>query len=134
MRKIEEIIVHCSGTDIMGYDFASMYYDHTNHRGWSDIGYHYGIDWDGDIHILRPINRAGAHCKGRNRYSIGICVLGLQSFTAVQMEQLCRLLDTLCMLCGLKRSDIHPHNHYNPGKTCPNFDLEMVLDQYMKVS
>jgi len=133
LRKINEIIVHCSGTDIESYDFASMRYDHMNNRGWSDIGYHFGIDWDGYIHILRPLNRIGAHCKGHNKHSIGICVLGRQSFTVVQMRQLCRLMDTLCYAYGLSRDDIHGHNYYNPNKLCPVFDLETVMTKYMVV-
>lgn len=133
MRVINEIILHCSGTDVAGYDFTRMRYDHINNRGWNDIGYHFGIDWDGDIHILRPINKPGAHCKGHNRHSIGICVLGLQSFTHWQMKQLCKLLDTLCYAFSLSRKDIKPHNYYNPNKMCPVFDLDTVMKKYMEV-
>lgn len=134
MREIREIIVHCSGTDIESYDFASMRYDHMKNRGWSDIGYHFGIDWDGDIHILRPLNQIGAHCKGHNRHSIGICVLGLQSFNMTQIQQLCSLMDTLCYAFDLSRSDIKPHNYYDKNKLCPVFDLETAMNKYMKVS
>lgn len=134
MRQIKEIIVHCSGTDICSYDFASMKYDHMKNRGWSDIGYHFGIDWDADIHILRPINKAGAHCLGRNAHSIGICVLGLQTFTTWQMSQLGKLCETLCMIFDLEKSDIKPHNYYNTNKLCPNFDFNSFLDKYVMVN
>jgi hypothetical protein len=92
-------------------------------RGWSDIGYHLGIDYEADIHILRPINKSGAHCKGHNRHSIGICVLGLQAFTVNQMRQLAKLCDMLCMTFNLSQTDIKPHNFYNKNKTCPVFDM-----------
>jgi len=134
MRQINEIILHCSGTDIESYDFKSMKYDHVNNRGWSDVGYHAGIDWDGDIHILRPINKAGAHCRGRNAHSIGICVLGLNSFSRIQMQQLGKLCDMFCMIFDLSKEDIKPHNFYNKNKTCPNFDFDKFLDEYVTVS
>lgn len=133
MRKINEIIIHCSATDTAGYNFLAIKRDHVKHRGFSDIGYHFGIDWEGDIHILRPINKAGAHCRGKNRYSIGICVLGLQAFNSIQMEQLGRLVDTLCMIFSLKKEDIKPHNFYNKNKTCPNFNFDSFIDNFVSV-
>jgi len=45
-------------------------------RGWSDIGYHYFIDYDGNIWVGRPIDRSGAHVRGFNQESIGICYSG----------------------------------------------------------
>lgn len=45
-------------------------------RGWSDIGYHYFIKTDGTIEEGRPLRRSGAHVKGYNRKSIGICYAG----------------------------------------------------------
>lgn len=131
MREINEIILHCSGTDISSYDFAAIRYDHINKRGWKDIGYHFGIDWDGDIHILRPINKAGAHCRGRNRYSIGVCVLGLQCFNTTQMEQLGRLVKMLSLSFDLTKDDIKPHNYYNKNKTCPVFDVDKFKEDYL---
>lgn len=131
MRVINEIILHCSGTDVAGYDFTRMRYDHINNRGWNDIGYHFGIDWDGDIHILRPINKPGAHCKGRNRYSIGICVLGLQSFSRIQMMQLGRLVKMLMLAFNLKSEDVKPHNFYNKNKTCPVFDVDKFKEDFI---
>lgn len=53
-------------------------------RGWSDIGYHYLIDLSGNIYQGRAYISSssgeqltlGAHTKGNNSGSIGICVLG----------------------------------------------------------
>jgi len=49
---------------------------HVNSRGWSDIGYHVGIDPKGGIWLLRPLQRSGGHCLGHNEQSIGLVVLG----------------------------------------------------------
>ena len=131
MRSIDEIFVHCSASNIDKYDFSAIRQDHLR-RGWSDIGYHYGIDWDGDIHILRPVNKIGAHVKGRNKHSIGVCVLGLDNFTQTQIEQLGKLCSSLCMILGLNQKAIKGHYEYNPNKTCPNFDIELFKKHYVR--
>ncbi|WP_337632460.1 N-acetylmuramoyl-L-alanine amidase, partial [Prevotella sp.] len=45
-------------------------------RGFDSIGYHYIIYLDGSIHFGRPVEQAGAHCKGHNANSIGVCYVG----------------------------------------------------------
>ena len=71
MRKINEIIIHCSdtqeGCDVTAKDIRRW---HTTPkekggRGWRDIGYHYVIRLDGTIELGRPLEKAGAHCIGR---------------------------------------------------------------------
>lgn len=76
MRKISEIIIHCSAT-IEGRDYtvAEIELWHRQ-RGFSGIGYHYVIYRDGSIHAGRYLELAGAHCQGHNAHSIGICYIG----------------------------------------------------------
>lgn len=46
-------------------------------NGWNGgIGYHYYIRKDGSIYRGRPRDAIGAHCKGHNYDSIGICAEG----------------------------------------------------------
>ena len=40
------------------------------------IGYNYLIDLDGTVETGRPLTMTGAHCKGWNDRSIGICYVG----------------------------------------------------------
>ena len=76
MRKISEIIVHCSATAEMR-DFGAKDIDLWHKaQGWDCIGYHYVVRIDGTIEEGRPVERIGAHCKGHNAYSIGICYIG----------------------------------------------------------
>lgn len=101
-------------------------------RGWSDIGYHWFIKFDGTVEAGRPEEKAGAHCSGENHDSIGVCLAGLklEDFTEKQFASLRRLLDELNERYGRKGRaplKVFPHNHYNPGKSCPVFDLEAVL-------
>lgn len=45
-------------------------------RGWAGVGYHYFVKKDGTIFRGRPEGAAGAHTKGYNTHSVGICAEG----------------------------------------------------------
>ena len=76
MRRIDEIIIHCSDSPEGRNDKAEDIRKWHKQRGFSDIGYHFVIDLDGTIEPGRPIEQTGAHCTGHNRNSIGICYIG----------------------------------------------------------
>ena len=76
MRNIDSIIVHCSATKA-GQDFTVADIDHWHRqRGFNGIGYHYVIRLDGKLEKGRDVTLAGAHCKGWNERSVGICYIG----------------------------------------------------------
>ena len=73
MRDIDKIIIHCSATQ-EGKEISAATIDEWHKkRGWRGIGYHYVIGLDGMIEYGRPITETGAHVKGHNKGSIGIC-------------------------------------------------------------
>ena len=75
-RSITLIILHCSATRAeQCYTFQACRRDHLQ-RGFREIGYHYYITRDGQVHEGRPLWQQGAHCHGHNRHSIGICYEG----------------------------------------------------------
>lgn len=77
MRKLDLIVIHCSATkpsQNIGVDEIRDW--HIKGNGWSDIGYHNVIRREGVIEEGRPISVPGAHAKGYNDHSIGICLVG----------------------------------------------------------
>ena len=77
MRTITLIIIHCSATPEGKFLSAeACRQDHILHRGFRDIGYHFYITRDGVLHHCRPVSEIGAHVRGFNRHSIGICYEG----------------------------------------------------------
>ena len=76
MRTINLIVIHCSATredkDFTEYDLDVCH----RRRGFNGAGYHFYIRKNGDIKSTRPIEKVGAHAKGFNRESIGICYEG----------------------------------------------------------
>lgn len=128
MRKIDEIIIHCTATKEGVNVTPSQIKQWHLERGFSDIGYHYVITIDGRIHPCRPDNKPGAHTKGHNKYSIGICYVGgldpngnpKDTRTDAQRDSLLRLLR---QLKGIYRdATIHGHREF-ANKACPCFDV-----------
>jgi len=130
-RPVNEIIVHCAATpegrDITVTDIRNW---HTINNGWSDIGYHFVITLDGMVHRGRPINRVGAHVRGRNTGTIGVCYVGgvpndgkmtpKDTRTPEQKVALEKLLVDL-LDANPEISRISGHRDY-AAKACPSFD------------
>lgn len=75
-RTIHLIVVHCSATR-EGCTLTPEALDHCHrNRGFKGTGYHYYIRRDGKIVLTRPVELPGAHVKGWNAHSIGICYEG----------------------------------------------------------
>lgn len=76
LRPVTLLIIHCTATPA-GREVSRAEVDRWHRqRGWNGIGYHYLIHLDGSIEQGRPEERMGAHCKGYNACSIGICYVG----------------------------------------------------------
>ena len=76
MRTIDHIIIHCyatcEGSSLSVEELEKMH----RRRGFRGIGYHYYIRRDGTVTNTRPLEVIGAHCKGNNAHSVGICYEG----------------------------------------------------------
>lgn len=133
MRKINEIIVHCSAT-AEGRDYTVDDIDRWHKsRGWQCIGYHYVIYRDGSVHTGRPVAQIGAHCTGHNANSIGVCYIGgcaadgvtpKDTRTPQQREALRRLVADLQK--QYPGATVHGHREY-AAKACPSFDVKTDL-------
>lgn len=147
MRRIDEIIIHCSDSPEGRNDKAEDIRKWHKQRGFSDIGYHYVIDLDGTVEKGCPIEQAGAHCTGHNRNSIGICYIGgaywrdgvntkgkpikgkdgkavlmpKDTRTALQRMAMKELVAQLQE--QFPRATVHGHREF-ANKACPCFDVE----------
>ena len=132
MRKIDKIIIHCSATpegrEVTVKEITAWH----RARGFTTIGYHYLIGLDGTIHPGRPIETPGAHCKGQNSRSVGVCYAGgtdaagrpKGTRTDAQRKALRSLV------ADLKRrfpgATVHGHREF-AAKACPCFDAGKEL-------
>lgn len=81
-RRTDYIVVHCSATgpsSDIGIDEIRDW--HMNRNGWSDVGYHAVIRRSGQIEFGRHFDEPGAHVRGQNYRSVGICMVGGVSMT-----------------------------------------------------
>ncbi len=146
VRRIDQIVVHCSATNPawnIGVDeIRALHCTDPSVDipwdgrpvpgfGWSDVGYHWVIRRDGFIEEGRPPSRVGAHVKGYNTHSLGICLVGGVStphgspdanFTRAQYGALEVLLDEQLWLH--KNAIVYGHRDF-PGvtKACPSFNV-----------
>lgn len=126
--SVRFLVIHCSATrSDCDYPVEQLLRDHKA-RGFRTVGYHFYIRRSGIVTQHRSLLEVGAHARGYNRCSIGICYEGgldrsgnpADTRTQEQKVQLAELL--------LKLHRLFPHalvvGHCDlPGvrKACPCF-------------
>lgn len=144
MRKIDEIVVHCTATRPDWWATRTINQKVEEVRkwhmsppnNWNDIGYHFLIDRDGKVAAGRPVEEAGAHVKGHNATTIGISLFGGHGsnatdkfedhFTPEQGASLRRLIDRLEVQYPTIKK-VSGHNEY-ARKACPGFNVGNWLE------
>ena len=137
MRPINRIIVHHSESP--GGNWAMIDEWHRN-RGWAGIGYHYVITngrrhgnylagHNGEIQTGRQVNVQGAHARGANEDSIGVCLIGCLDKhrpTARQVRSLMELCLTLCERYNIPHTEVYGHRDVN-ATDCPGEYVYAIL-------
>lgn len=137
IRAVDYLIIHCADTS-EDQNFSVLDIDRWHkERGWAGVGYHFVIRRDGVIEKGRPETIPGAHARGVNHLSLGICLIGgkdangdpSDDFTQAQWDALRSLVDELLVRYPRLRDDsgnarVIGHRDL-PGvsKTCPSFEV-----------
>ena len=167
-RTIARIYVHCSASKwgdaevIDDWHKERTYIDNRGRvRHWSGIGYHFIINNGftspkqpnigfprGVVQLGRDINKAGAHVRGDNSYTIGVCMIldgDHENLMASPFDPLVMstglLVATLCRELNLPSKAVLGHREAgrvegvaNPRKSCPgtliNCDVMRTYVQY----
>lgn len=146
MRKIDMIVIHCSATRADVPLSPRQLEEMHRKRGFDGCGYHYYVRRDGEICTMRPVDRPGAHAKGYNQHSIGVCYEGgldeqgrpADTRTELQKRSLRVLVRVLAM--DFQTCRIVGHRDLSPDldgdgviepeewtKVCPCFDVGTEL-------
>lgn len=133
-RRINKILLHCADTPT-GKDFRVKDIDRWHEeRGFEKssngkfCGYHWVICIDGVIESGRSEADIGAHCKGHNSDSIGVCLIGRGQYTDDQWISLFYLLSQLCDGYDLEAKQVFGHYEFNSQKACPMLDMNKLRD------
>lgn len=130
MRRIDLIVIHCSATrEDRPYPVTKLIAHHQVRFGFT--GYHYYITRDGHVYQTRHENLVGAHARGYNQHSIGVCYEGgldskgraADTRTEAQKRALWYLLQSL----KLDHPDARILGHRDlphVAKKCPCFDAQ----------
>ena len=130
--KIQKLVIHHSASDSVTTKKADIERWHKQ-RGFSHIGYHKVIEGNGSIVDGRPETIQGAHAKGENHASLGVCVVGNfeeKPPSVVQLKALVTVLTNWCKTHKLKTTSIYGHFDVPGGSTktsCPGKLLKYQL-------
>lgn len=128
---IRKLVIHYSATyPDLDYGVDEIRKMHLA-RGFNDVGYHYIIKRDGTIQKGRADNVIGAHVKGHNTGSLGICCIGgieratgtnvgVDNRTAAQKAAAIKLVNKL--LAEHPGVEVVGHRDL-AGTQCPGFDV-----------
>lgn len=129
---VKYIVVHYTATpferDFSAADIDAMH----KRRGWSGIGYHFYIRKDGTVEEGRSLLERGAHVRGHNHHSIGICYeggvyandvnTGVDTRTTEQRQAMAALIYK--MLKRYPNAQVVGHRDMPGASTqCPGFDV-----------
>lgn len=131
-RGIQEIVLHHSWSPttqqyrgLATWEAIRNY--HMTERGWSDIGYHFGVGPDGSLWELRDYRKSGAHVLNRNQHTIGICMIG--NFDSEDptrsLAAAAHIVRVLLKRFGLTTSAIRFHSEFQ-DKTCPGTRVSLA--------
>ena len=146
LDQIKRVVVHCSDSEWGDVDVIRQWH---KDRGWSDIGYHYVItnayptsehyemkqpvpEHDGDFEGGRSLVITGAHARGHNGDTIGICLIGRRVFSGAQLEALGNLIEQLEIDVCEHELEVVAHYELDTTKTCPNIDGSWLRQQLGK--
>ena len=141
-NRTDYIVIHCSATPPSAHVDAKEIDRWHRQKGWLKIGYHFVITRDGVLQKGRDLDEVGAHVKGYNHKSIGICMVGgsmaddrttpqnenyiaENNFTPAQWFVLEAILNDMKVL--FPAAKIVGHKELEPAKQCPSFDVQEWL-------
>lgn len=140
-NDVKWIVLHCSASLYGNADIVDKWH---RENGWDQIGYHWlvcncystydewkyrrpNLAYDGLIQKGRSEQFQGAHVKGHNWETVGVCLIGLAEggggFSSRQLESARKL----CYEISARFPNalgVKGHYEFTSNKTCPDINLD----------
>lgn len=135
MRPINYIAIHHSLTKDSGtvsWNAIRRYHKTNPNYKFRDIGYHFGIELVGNAYEIltgRMMTEVGAHVRGHNSDTIGICFIGNfdeHEPSKAQWNKGIKLVASLCEVFSLNAYNVIGHYNFDSHKSCPGHMFEMT--------
>lgn len=103
-------------------------------KDWKDIGYHFVVEGDGTVVPGRPMDETGAHARGHNEDSLGICVVGdntdpNEEWGVEQILSTQELIDSLVLVLPCESLELWGHRDLDGAATlCPGLHAQDLFD------
>ena len=126
-RYVERVFLHCSASDNPNHDSVDVVRQWHRDKGWSDIGYHFFVQKNGDLESGRSLETTPAAQSGHNQATIAICLHGLaeELFSKAQYGTLVALS---LAIHSAYAGQVTFHGHCEvANKPCPVFPYRSVL-------
>ena len=126
-KETNRIIIHHSLSPRDRTTVEDLRKWHVDENGWEDIGYHFFVNGSGTMYNCRPLVYQGAHARGKNHDSIGVCLAGdfnkeVPSYK--QLKGLINVVNGLNMIFGVLPVCYHRETKDKcPGKYFQNMSV-----------
>ena len=132
----QKVVVHHSNTrDSRSVSWGAIRRYHTQTLKWAGIGYHCGVELVFSEGVLnyetlmgRAWDKSGAHCRGQNSNSLGICFVGNYDEIPPPKKALIAGAEMIALwlrLFDLSLDDVYSHHNFNIYKSCPGTLFDM---------
>ena len=132
----KRVFLHCSATpdypenenkfDLFGAADIDAWH---RKQGWAEIGYHFVIRRTGVIEGgERHWSEYGAHVKGQNKDTLGVCYIGTRWPTLKQSNALIAVFAMIWEKFGIHPDNWFGHYEFDKRKTCPGISMHVVRE------
>jgi len=125
MRGISAIVIHHSASPT-SWTLENISDAHSD-RGFSlkdgtHCGYHFVVEHSGRVRLGRGVATVGAHCRGFNAHSVGVCLIGSYEGEDSPPEEQWEAAAVLCadLLRQYPNATLYGHKELK-ATLCPGF-------------
>lgn len=131
-KTTDTIVIHHSATPWGVYTPVTTIAQWHKARGFDTIGYHYVVQPNGIVEVGRKETLVGAHARGINSRSIGICLVGtFHTVADIHPDQLVAVRTLIQEIQDRYGGELNVIGHRDvPGGTpteCPGFNVRELM-------